>query len=147
MPLSLDSRVNGKHQRLRLPLRATTDGYALPSSAPIRLQGPVGLEIFAQDKMNDVHHIFGVPHYLLEASDLGLCFQSRVEHVDYSYGRQYYLHTHLQRYTKLFRLNPANRLPYYGPEAKMASFTSPRAWRLPSCYRLGMGIRICPPFA
>ncbi|MGY6558178.1 MAG: M23 family metallopeptidase [Nitritalea sp.] len=118
VPLSLDSRVNGRHQRLRLPLRITAEGYAPMSSEPIVLRGPVGIEIFAQDKMNDVHHIFGVPQYQLEAPDLGLCFHTHVQHVDYSYGRQYYLHTHLQRYTKLFRLNPANRLPYYGPEGQ-----------------------------
>lgn len=99
VPLELDSRVNGKFQRLELTPVLNGSSYRIPET--IQVSGKVGLEIQGYDKLNGAENQNGFPKF--EVSDeSGLLFKLLVEQVDFNYTRHFLLHTHQNRFTKLY---------------------------------------------
>ena len=99
VPLELDSRVNGKFQRLELTPVLSGSSYRIPET--IQVSGKVGLEIQGYDKLDGAENQNGFPKF--EVSDeSGLLFKLLVDQVDFNYTRHFLLHTHQNRLTKLY---------------------------------------------
>ena len=99
VPLELDSRVNGKFQRLELTPVLSGPSYRIPET--IQVSGKVGLEIQGYDKLDGAENQNGFPKF--EVSDeSGLLFKLLVDQVDFNYTRHFLLHTHQNRFTKLY---------------------------------------------
>ena len=99
VPLELDSRVNGKFQRLELTPVLSGSSYRIPET--IQVSGKVGLEIQGYDKLDGAENQNGFPKF--EVSDeSGLLFKLLVDQVDFNYTRHFLLHTHQNRLTNLY---------------------------------------------
>ena len=110
VPLELDSRVNGKFQRIELTPVLSGSSYRIPET--IRVSGKVGLEIQSYDKLDGAENQNGFPKF--EVSDEnGLLFSLIVNRVDFNFTRHFLLHTHQNRFTRL----------YHQPDLKFDFFT------------------------
>ena len=99
VPLELDSRVNGKFQRVEVTPVLSGTNYRIPES--IQVSGKVGLEIQGFDKLDGAENQNGFPRFEV-SDDTGLIFKLVVDKVDFNFTRHFLLHTHLNRFTKLY---------------------------------------------
>ncbi|SDA95555.1 Peptidase family M23 [Algoriphagus alkaliphilus] len=99
VPLEIDSRVNGKFQRIELTPVLSGASYRIPET--IRVTGKVGLEIQGYDKLDGAENQNGFPKF--EVSDEnGLLYSLFIDQVDFNYTRHFLLHTHQNRFTRLY---------------------------------------------
>jgi len=99
VPLELDSRVNGKFQRVEVTPVLSGANYRIPET--IQVSGKVGLEIQGYDKLDGAENQNGFPRFEV-SDDSGLLFKLLVDKVDFNFTRHFLLHTHLNRFTKLY---------------------------------------------
>ena len=99
VPLELDSRVNGKFQRVEVTPVLSGANYRIPET--IQVSGKVGLEIQGYDKLDGAENQNGFPRFEV-SDDSGLLFKLLVDKVDFIFTRHFLLHTHLNRFTKLY---------------------------------------------
>lgn len=99
VPLELDSRVNGKFQRVELTPVLSGTNYRIPET--IQVSGKVGLEIQCYDKLDGAENQNGFPKFEV-LDDNGPLFKLVVDKVDFNFTRHFLLHTHLNRFTKLY---------------------------------------------
>lgn len=99
VPLELDSRVNGKFQRVELTPVLSGTNYRIPET--IQVSGKVGLEIQSYDKLDGTENQNGFPKFeVLDGN--GSLFKLVVDKIDLNFTRHFLLHTHLNRFTKLY---------------------------------------------
>lgn len=111
VPLEIDSRVNGKFQRIELTPVLSGSSYRIPET--IRVTGKVGLEIQSYDKLDGAENQNGFPKF--EVSDeSGLRYTLRVNRVDFNYTRHFLLHTHQNRFTRLYH-QPTLKFDFFTP--------------------------------
>ncbi|SEG17045.1 M23 family metallopeptidase [Algoriphagus boritolerans] len=111
VPLEIDSRVNGKFQRIELTPVLSGASYRIPET--IRVTGKVGLEIQAYDKLDGAENQNGFPKF--EVSDeTGLLYSLTVDQVDFNFTRHFLLHTHQNRFTRLYH-QPNLKFDYFSP--------------------------------
>ena len=108
-PLDFNSRVNGKYQRQEFTPILEGGHYILPQT--VKISGQVGLEVYGVDKQDGVNNIFGIPIYAL-FEDKKPLFRIDVDHIDFSMGRFLLLHTHQNRFIRLYN-NPNNPMNIY----------------------------------
>lgn len=99
VPLDIDSRVNGKFQRVEVTPVASGGSYRLP--ATIQITGRVGIEIQSFDQLDGADNRNGFPNFEL-SDDAGSLFSLTVDKVDFNFTRQFLLYTHQNRFTKLY---------------------------------------------
>jgi murein DD-endopeptidase MepM/ murein hydrolase activator NlpD len=99
VPLELDSRVNGKFQRVEVTPVLSGTNYRIPET--IQVSGKVGLEIQSYDKLDGAENQNGFPKFEV-LDDSGPLFKLVVDKVDFNFTRHFLLHTHLNRFTKLY---------------------------------------------
>jgi hypothetical protein len=99
VPLELDSRVNGKFQRVELTPVLSGTNYRILET--IQISGKVGLEIQSYDKLDGAENQNGFPKFEV-LDDNGPLFKLVVDKVDFNFTRHFLLHTHLNRFTKLY---------------------------------------------
>ena len=99
VPLELDSRVNGKFQRVEVTPVLSGTNYRIPET--IQVSGKVGLEIQGYDKLDGAENQNGFPKFEV-SDDSGPLFKLVVDKVDFNFTRHFLLHTHLNRFTKLY---------------------------------------------
>jgi hypothetical protein len=99
VPLELDSRVNGKFQRVEVTPILSGTNYRIPET--IQVSGKVGLEIQSYDKLDGAENQSGFPRFEV-SDDNGPLFKLLVDKVDFNFTRHFLLHTHLNRFTKLY---------------------------------------------
>jgi murein DD-endopeptidase MepM/ murein hydrolase activator NlpD len=99
VPLELDSRVNGKFQRVEVTPVLSGTSYRIPET--IQVSGKVGLEIQSYDKLDGAENQNGFPRFEV-SDDSGPLFKLVVDKVDFNFTRHFLLHTHLNRFTKLY---------------------------------------------
>jgi murein DD-endopeptidase MepM/ murein hydrolase activator NlpD len=99
VPLELDSRVNGKFQRVEVTPVLSGTNYRIPET--IQVSGKVGLEIQGYDKLDGAENQNGFPKFEV-SDDSGPLFKLVVDIVDFNFTRHFLLHTHLNRFTKLY---------------------------------------------
>ncbi len=99
VPLSIDSRVNGKFQRLEITPVASGSNYKLPST--IQVTGKVGIEIQSYDQLDGASNRNGFPTFILKANDSTI-FTQTVDKVNFNYNRHFLLYTHQNRFSKLY---------------------------------------------
>lgn len=113
VPLEIDSRVNGKFQRIELTPVLSGASYRIPET--IRVTGRVGLEIQAYDKLDGAENQNGFPKF--EVSDeSGLLYSMNIDRVDFNYTRHFLLHTHQNRFTKLYHQSNL-KFEYFTPNS------------------------------
>ena len=99
VPLELDSRVNGKFQRLELTPVLNGSSYSLTEN--IQVTGKIGIEVQGYDKLDGAENQNGFPKFEV-SDDSGLLLNLMVDQVDFNYSRHFLLHTHQNRFTKLY---------------------------------------------
>jgi hypothetical protein len=99
VPLHIDSRVNGKFQRLEVTPILSGTGYKLPGT--IQITGKVGIEIQSFDQLDGASNRNGFPTFEL-SDESGLVFKQVVDKVDLNFSRQFLLYTHQNRFSKLY---------------------------------------------
>lgn len=99
VPLELDSRVNGKFQRLELTPVLNGSSYSLTEN--IQVTGKIGIEVQGYDKLDGAENQNGFPKFEV-SDDSGLLLKLMVDQVDFNYSRHFLLHTHQNRFTKLY---------------------------------------------
>lgn len=99
VPLELDSRVNGKFQRLELTPVLNGSNYNIIEN--IEVTGKIGIEIQGYDKLDGAENQNGFPKFEI-SDDSGLLFKLLIDRVDFNYTRHFLLHTHQNRFTKLY---------------------------------------------
>ena len=99
VPLELDSRVNGKFQRLEITPVMSGSSYRITET--IQVSGKVGLEIQGYDKLDGAENQNGFPKFEL-SDESGLLLKLLIDKVDFDYSRHFLLHTHQNRLTKLY---------------------------------------------
>ncbi len=113
VPLEIDSRVNGKFQRVEITPVLSGTSYRIPET--IRVSGKVGLEIQAYDKLNGAENQNGFPKF--EVSDeTGLLYSLNINRVDFNFTRHFLLHTHQNRFTRLYH-QPNLKFDYFTPDS------------------------------
>ncbi|GAA0880379.1 M23 family metallopeptidase [Algoriphagus jejuensis] len=112
VPLEIDSRVNGKFQRLEITPVLSGASYRVPET--IKVTGKVGLEIQSYDKLDGANNQNGFPKFEV-SSDSGIQYTLKIDKVDFNYSRQFLLHTHLNRFTKLY-FQPNLKFDYISPK-------------------------------
>ena len=100
VPLNIDSRVNGKFERLEVTPTYSGGNYVLPST--VKITGKVGVEIQSYDQLDGASNRNGFPTFELKDDSTQL-FSMVVDKVDFNYTRQFLLHTHKNRFTKLYK--------------------------------------------
>jgi hypothetical protein len=99
VPLHIDSRVNGKFQRLEVTPILSGSSYKLPGT--IQITGKVGIEIQSFDQLDGASNRNGFPTFEL-SDESGLVFKQVVDRVDLNFSRQFLLYTHQNRFSKLY---------------------------------------------
>ncbi len=99
VPLDIDSRVNGKFQRLEITPIAAGSSYKLP--ATVKVTGKVGIEIQSFDQLDGASNRNGFPTFILKEND-SIVFKQVVDKVDFNYSRHFLLYTHQNRFSKLY---------------------------------------------
>lgn len=115
-PLDFESRVNGRFERQEFTPVLVGNRYVLKE--PVKITGKVGIEVYAVDRMDDVHNVFGVPVYELLNGNR-LLFGINVDHVDFNTGRFLLTHTHHNRFIRLYAY-PNNPLQIYRQDSLSA---------------------------
>lgn len=100
VPLNVDSRVNGKFQRLEVTPVYSGGSYSLPST--VKITGKVGLEIQSYDQLDGASNKNGFANFDL-SDENGFVFSMVVDKVDFNYTRQFLLHTYRNSFTKLYK--------------------------------------------
>lgn len=100
VPLDVNSRVNGKYQRLQITPVASGSNFRLPNT--IYISGRVAIEVQSYDRLDGASNRNGFPNFELFQED-SLLFQLTVDKVDFNLSRQFLLHTYQNRYTKLYK--------------------------------------------
>ncbi|WP_296703682.1 M23 family metallopeptidase [Algoriphagus sp.] len=113
VPLNIDSRVNGKFERLEVTPVYSSGSYTLPST--IQITGQVGLEIQSFDQLDGASNRNGFSTFEL-SEDTTMVFSLVVDKVDFNYTRQFLLHTYRNRFTKLY-VQKDLRFDYFSPKA------------------------------
>ncbi|HSF52312.1 MAG TPA: M23 family metallopeptidase [Algoriphagus sp.] len=114
VPLEIDSRVNGKFQRVEITPILSGASYRIPET--IRVSGKVGLEIQSYDKLDGAENQNGFPKF--EVSDEnGLLYTLLVNRVDFNYSRHFLLHTHQNRFTRLYH-QPNLKFEFFTPNTE-----------------------------
>ncbi len=112
VPLEIDSRVNGKFQRLEITPVLSGASYRIAET--IRVTGKVGFEIQSYDKLDGAENQNGYPKF--EVSDeSGSLYTLLIDRVDFNYSRHFLLHTYRNRFTKLY-LQPNLKFDYFTPD-------------------------------
>ncbi|WP_040303622.1 M23 family metallopeptidase [Algoriphagus machipongonensis] len=111
VPLDIDSRVNGKFERLEITPTYTGGNYVLPST--VKITGKVGLEIQSFDRLDEASNRNGFPTFQLSEANQEL-FSLVVNKVDFNYTRQFLLHTYRNRFTKLYTQKDL-KFQYFNP--------------------------------
>lgn len=111
VPLEIDSRVNGKFQRLELTPVLNGASYRIPET--IQVTGRVGLEIQSYDKLDGANNQNGFPKFEV-SDDNGLLYSLLIDKVDFTYSRHFLLHTYQNRFTKLY-YQPNLKFDYFKP--------------------------------
>ena len=113
VPLEIDSRVNGKFQRIEVTPVLSGSSYRIPET--IRVTGKVGLEIQSYDKLDGAENQNGFPKF--EVSDEnGLLYTLDVNRVDFNFTRHFLLHTHQNRFTRLYH-QPTLKFDFFTPNS------------------------------
>ncbi|TDQ18851.1 peptidase M23-like protein [Algoriphagus boseongensis] len=110
VPLEIDSRVNGKFQRIELTPILSGSSYRIPET--IKVTGKVGLEIQSYDKLDGAENQNGFPKFEVSGNQ-GPLYTVLINKVDFNFTRHFLLHTHQNRFTKL----------YFQPDLKFDFFT------------------------
>ena len=113
VPLEIDSRVNGKFQRIEITPVLSGASYRIPET--IKVSGKVGLEIQSYDKLDGAQNQNGFPKFEI-SDDSGLLYTLHVNRVDFNYTRQFLLHTHQNRFTKLY-FQPELKFDFFQPKS------------------------------
>ncbi|MEN2283640.1 M23 family metallopeptidase [Algoriphagus sp. SE2] len=113
VPLNIDSRVNGKFERLEVTPVYSRGSYTLPST--VQITGQVGLEIQSFDRLDGASNRNGFPTFEL-SDDSSKVFSLVVDKVDFNYTRQFLLHTYRNRFTKLY-VQEDLKFDYFDPKA------------------------------
>jgi hypothetical protein len=111
VPLNIDSRVNGKFQRLEVTPIYSGGTYSLPST--VQITGQVGLEIQSFDQLDGASNRNGFPTFEL-SDENELLYSLIVDKVDFNYTRQFLLHTYKNRFTKLYEQEEL-KFDYFSP--------------------------------
>lgn len=113
VPLNIDSRVNGKFERLEVTPVYSRGSYTLPST--VQITGQVGLEIQSFDQLDGASNRNGFPIFEI-SDDSSKVFSMVVDKVDFNYTRQFLLHTYRNRFTKLY-VQKNLKFDYFNPKA------------------------------
>ncbi|MDN3203482.1 M23 family metallopeptidase [Algoriphagus sediminis] len=100
VPLDINSRINGRFERLEITPQSTGRDYKLPST--IQITGKVGIEVRSFDRLDGASNRNGFPNFQIIEED-SLLLNLTVDKVDYNLTRQFLLHTHRNRFTKLYK--------------------------------------------
>ncbi|WP_373398106.1 M23 family metallopeptidase [Algoriphagus halophilus] len=100
VPLNVDSRVNGKFQRIEVTPVYSDGSYSLPST--VKITGKVGLEIQSYDRLDGASNRNGFANFDI-SDESGLVYSLVVDKVDFNYTRQFLLHTHQNKFTRLYK--------------------------------------------
>lgn len=112
VPLDINSRINGEFARKEFTLVKNGAHYSIPQT--IEITGRVGLEIRSFDLLDGASNRNGFPHFELWKND-SLNFSMSVDKVDFNFTRQFLLHTHQNRFTKLY-FQPELKFDYFFPK-------------------------------
>lgn len=115
VPLDITSRINGKYQREEFSLSPITGGYRIPSN--IEITGRVGLEFQGFDQLDGASNRNGFPTFEIYEED-SLKYSLIVDKVDFNFSRQFLLHTHNNRFTKLY-FQPNLKFDYIHPQNQL----------------------------
>ncbi|HAZ24187.1 MAG TPA: peptidase, partial [Algoriphagus sp.] len=99
VPLQIDSRINGKFERMEFTPTASGGVYKIPQT--IQITGKVGIEVQGFDQLDGASNRNGFPYFEIREND-SLLFQLTVDKVDFNFTRQFLLHTHQNRFSKLY---------------------------------------------
>jgi hypothetical protein len=99
VPLHIDSRVNGKFQRLEVTPVLSGSSYKVPGT--IQITGKVGIEIQSYDQLDGASNRNGFPTFEL-SDESGMLFKQVVDIVDFNFSRQFLLYSHQNRFSKLY---------------------------------------------
>lgn len=113
VPLEIDSRVNGKFQRLELTPVLNGSNYRILEN--IQVTGKVGLEIQSYDKLDGAENQNGFPKFEVY-DETGLLYTLFINKVDFNYNRHFLLHTHQNRFTKLYH-QPNLKFDFFTPNS------------------------------
>ncbi|SDD55938.1 Peptidase family M23 [Algoriphagus faecimaris] len=111
VPLEIDSRINGKFQRLELTPQLDGKNYRIPNT--LEITGPVGVEFRGFDQLDGAPNRNGFPYFELIEEDSSI-LNLIVDRVDFNFTRQFLLHTHQNRFTKLYH-QPELKYDYLRP--------------------------------
>lgn len=114
VPLEIDSRVNGKFQRIEITPVLSGASYRIPET--IRVSGKVGLEIQSYDKLDGAENQNGFPKFEI-SDETGLLYSLHVNQVDFNYTRHFLLHTHQNRFTRLYH-QPNLKFDFFTPNTE-----------------------------
>ncbi len=112
VPLEIDSRVNGKFQRLELT--PTLNGTSYNVAESIQISGKVGIEIQGYDKLDGAENQNGFPKFEVH-DESGLLYKLTVDKVDFNFSRHFLLHTHQNRFSKLY-YQPNLKFDFFQPK-------------------------------
>ncbi|MCS5489058.1 M23 family metallopeptidase [Algoriphagus limi] len=112
VPLDINSRINGEFARREFTLVKNGTHYSIPQT--IEITGRVGVEIRSFDQLDGASNRNGFPHFELWKND-SLTFSMSVDKVDFNFTRQFLLHTHQNRFTKLY-FQPELKFDYFFPK-------------------------------
>jgi Membrane proteins related to metalloendopeptidases len=121
VPLGIDSRIDGKFERKEFPLVNRGGNFAI--AEPIEVTGRVGVEIRSFDQLDGASNRNGFPHFEIWKED-SLKLALTVDKVDFNFTRQFLLHTHQNRFTKLY-FQPDLKYDYIYPKLPTAGYLEP----------------------
>lgn len=111
VPLQIDSRINGKFERMEFTPTASGGVYKIPQT--IQITGKVGIEVQGFDQLDGASNRNGFPYFEIREND-SLLYQLTIDKVDFNYTRQFLLHTHQNRFSKLY-YQPNLKFEYLRP--------------------------------
>lgn len=118
VPLEIDSRINGKFQRLEITPAPSGSNYRIPNT--IEITGPVGVEFRGFDQLDGAPNQNGFPYFELVEEDSSL-LKLLVNRVNFNFTRQFLLHTHQNRFTKLYH-QPELKFDFITPNQSGAGY-------------------------
>ncbi len=112
VPLDINSRVNGKFQRVEFTPTRSGNSYRIPAS--VKISGNVGVEVQSFDQLDGAANRNGFPTFEISSDTIQL-FSLVVDKVDFNFTRQFLLHTHQNRFTKLYQ-QPTLKFDFISPK-------------------------------
>ncbi len=100
VPLDINSRVNGRFERVEITPVSTGRDYRLPNT--IQITGKVGIEVRAFDRLDGASNRNGFTVFEISEED-SVILNLTVDKVDHHINRQFLLHAHRNRFTKLYK--------------------------------------------